>query len=130
MKLQKSRAKGFLKAGLTVFGHLLRMLLFSVTGGKQKDLVLFDFQETKRPVGKIYLYCMLVDMVRSSSCAKLAQAHLENSMSRLIFGSRVLSRISCLEEGVDHKKIFEPPAARKNFLCPPEGSGALSLGKF
>ena len=28
------------------------MLLFSVTGGKQKDLVLFDFQETKRPFEK------------------------------------------------------------------------------
>ena len=37
------------------------MLLFSVTGDKQKDLVLFDFQETKRPFGKKYLYRLLVD---------------------------------------------------------------------
>ena len=61
------------------------MLLSSVTGGKRKDLVLFDFQETNGPFGKKYLYCLLVDMVRSSY-AKLAQAHLENSMSPLIFG--------------------------------------------
>ena len=29
------------------YGHLLNMLLFSVTVGKQKDLVLFDFQKIR-----------------------------------------------------------------------------------
>ena len=96
------------------------MLLFFITDGKQKDLVLFDFQETKRPVGKKYLYCMLVDMVRSS-CAKLSQAHLENSTSPLIFGSRVLSRISCLEGGVDHKKKFRAASRKKKLFMPARG---------
>ena len=36
-------------------GHQLNMLLFNVTGGKQKDYVLLDFQENKDLFQKVFI---------------------------------------------------------------------------
>ena len=36
-------------------GHMLNMLLFNVTGGKQKDQVLLDFQENKDLFRKMFI---------------------------------------------------------------------------
>ena len=49
------------------------MVLFSVTGGEQNDLVLFEFQENKRLLGKMF-FLLLVYVVKSTY-AKLA--HLD-----------------------------------------------------
>ena len=35
-------------------GHLLDMLLFSVIGSKQNNLILIDFQENERLFGKMF----------------------------------------------------------------------------
>ena len=60
------------------------MLLFNVTGGKQKDYVLLDFQENKDIFEKC-LYCLLVNVVRSTY-AKLAHLDLMNKkIIELIF---------------------------------------------
>ena len=60
-----------------------RTVLF-VTGGKQKDLVLFDFQENRRVFGKCS-YRLLVDMIRSTY-AKLAHLNFINErIIELIF---------------------------------------------
>ena len=58
------------------------MLLFSVTGGKQKQLLLFNFQENKRFFEKC-LYRLLGKKYLCNVC-KL-RLHKENKFSKLIF---------------------------------------------
>ena len=74
----------------------VNMLLFYVTGGKQKDKVLFDFQETKSPFQKMFILSV-VDVARSTTYTKLAQLDFINKkIIELIFKLNIPLCYKCL----------------------------------